>query len=167
MNLFYRIALKSLALLGALLAVLALGAALLIAEPQWFLTAGTVTRAARVFGRAYHPRWKTMAFEIRSLNLREKQVRIRAQDFCFENAAAGLEGCVKTLDVRFNLSLYFFGARLTKIYSLAVAGDHFTLDQTVKSPNAPVKKSGGLPTRLPALPAHIERAVVELGARRH
>ena len=149
MRLFYKFTLKAGAIFGALLF---LSAALLIAEPQWFLTARTVARAARFFGGAWHPRWKTLAFEIRSLNFREKQIRLQAGDFCFENVPAGLEGCLKELDVRLDLRLYFFGVKPTKIHSLVVSGDHFNLDRSARGLNAPAKKRSGLAGSLPALP---------------
>ena len=151
MRLRYKLPLTFAATVGALLGLLTLLAVLLVVEPQWFLTTRTVTRAAKVFGGAYHPRWKTLAFDIYSSSFQEKQIRIRAQDFCFENVAAGMEGCLKSLDVRFNVRLYFFGAKLTKIYSLVLSGDHLNLDLTRNKPAAPPKKSAGLPTSLPTL----------------
>jgi hypothetical protein len=140
-----------LAAAGAPAVLLALVSALVVAEPQWFLTTRVFARAARVFGSAYHPRWKALAFDIRSLSFSEKQVRIRAEDLCFENAAAGAEGCLKSFNVRFNLRLYFFGARLTKLCELAVSGDHFNLDRTINRPAGAPKERWGLPAGLPAV----------------
>ncbi len=151
MRLIYKLSLTLIATIGAVLALLTLLSVLLIAEPQWFLTTRTFTRAAQALGGAYHPRWRTLAFDIRSLSFPEKQVRIQAQDFCFENAAAGVEGCLKSFNVRFNVRFYFFGAKLTKLYSLDVTGDHLNLDRTINKLTAPPKKSGGLPTSLPTI----------------
>jgi len=151
MRLFKKLALTLAASVGALLTGLVLAAILLVAEPQWFLTTRTVARAVRVFGGAYHPRWKTFAFDILSLSFSEKRFGLRAQDLCFENAVAGVEGCVKDLDVGLNVRLFFWGAKLTKISRFRVAGDHFNLDQTKSRPAAPAAPIAGLPTRLPDL----------------
>ncbi|HBB66551.1 MAG: hypothetical protein A2X28_07935 [Elusimicrobia bacterium GWA2_56_46] len=162
-SIIYKLPLTAIATLGALSALLIMLSALLIAEPQWFLTTRTVTRAAQVFGSSYHPRWKTLVFDIRSLSFPEKQVHIKAQDFCFGNPAVKVEGCLKSFDVRFNVRLYFFGAKLTKLYSLEVSGDHLNLDRTGNKLTAPLKKSGGLPVSLPNLIPEVLRGL-EIGS---
>jgi len=129
MRLLKRVSLFFIVFIGALAAAAALAAAVLIAEPQWFLTSSTVGRAVRVFGKAYHPRWKSLAFDIRSVSLPEKQLRLRLQDFCFEDEDAGLEGCIKAADISLDVRLDFFGAKVTRISRLAVSGDHFSMDQ--------------------------------------
>ncbi|MCX5793701.1 MAG: translocation/assembly module TamB domain-containing protein [Elusimicrobia bacterium] len=162
MRLLKKLSLVFLASVGALAAALLLTAVALIAEPQWFLTTRTVTRAVKVFGGAYRPRWKTLNFDIRSLNFPEKEIGLSARDLCFENAAAGLEGCLKDIDVRLSVRLYFWGAKLTKISRLNVAGDHFVLDQARSAQDAPPKKSAGLPTSLPGLlPAALRGLIIE------
>lgn len=152
------------ALAGALLAALALAAVTLLAEPHWFLTTRTVTLAVKNFGGAWRPRWKTLDFGIRSVSFTEKEIRLRAGDLCFRNAAAGAEGCVKELDVRLTARLYFFGVKLTKISKLVVLGDHFTLDRTGRKPEAPPGGgNAGLPTGLPSLiPAALRGLALEL-----
>ena len=163
MRLFRKLLLVSIASIAALLAALALAVVMLIAKPQWFLTTRTVTVAVKNFGGAWHPRWKTLAFGIRSVSFPEKELRLQAGDLCFRNAAAGVEGCLKNLDVRLNLRLYFFGAKLTKISRLIVSGDHFTLDLTGLKPAATPEKSAGLPTSLPNLiPAALRGLRLEL-----
>ncbi len=163
MRLFRKLFLVSIVSVCALLAALALAAVTLIAKPQWFLTTRTVTVAIKNFGSAWKPRWKTLDFGIRSISFPEKEIRLRAGELCFENAAAGAEGCLKSLDVRLSVRLHFFGAKLTKISRLIVSGDHFTLDRTgVKSEALPVK-SAGLPTTLPNLiPAALRGLTLEL-----
>lgn len=163
MRLFRKLLLISIASVIALLAALALAAVTLIAKPQWFLTTRTVTAAVKNFGRAWHPKWKTLSFGIRSVSFPEKELRLQAGGLCFENAAAGAEGCLKNLDVRLNLRLYFFGVKLTKISRLIVAGEHFTLDRTGLKSAAPPEKSAGLPTSLPNLvPAALRGLRLEL-----
>ncbi|HAF94791.1 MAG TPA: hypothetical protein DER10_10445 [Elusimicrobia bacterium] len=163
MRLLNKLLFVLIASIGALLAGAVLAAVMLIAEPQWFLTVRTVTRAAQVFGKACHPRWKTLAFNIRSLSFTEKEIHLRTQGLCFENADAGLEGCLKDLDVQFNMRLYFFGAKLTKISRFIVSGDHLIIDRTKSKPNAKPKKSAGLPISLPnPLPAALRGLTVEL-----
>ncbi len=134
----------------ALLAAAALAALMLIAEPQWFLTSRTVAGAAQTFGGAYHPRWKSLAFRIRSLSFREKQVDLRLRDFCFEYADAGLEGCLKDADVSLDVRLYFFGVQVKKISRFMVSGDHLALDQSKSKTGVQAKKSAGPPVLLPA-----------------
>ncbi|HBA59467.1 MAG TPA: hypothetical protein DCZ92_01320 [Elusimicrobia bacterium] len=151
MRFLKKLSLSFLALIGALLAALALAAVLLVAEPQWFLTSRTVARAVQVFGGAYQPRWKTLTFNISSLSISKKEIQVRVRDLCFENAAAGVEGCLKDLDVRLNVRLYFWGAKLTRISRLIVSGDHFNLDRTRFPPGAEPEKSAGLPTSMPNL----------------
>ncbi len=149
MRIFKKLLLVLLLTAGALLAAGALTAIAIVARPQWFLTTGTVTRAVKVFGGAYHPRWKTLDFDISSLSFPVKQVSLRARDLCFENAALAMEGCVKDLDVQVNVRLYFFGVKLTKVSRFIITGEHFTLDQTVGKTAPPPKRSAGLPN-LPA-----------------
>ncbi len=150
------------ALTGALAAGIILAAFMLVAEPQWFLTARTAARVAQVFGEAYHPRWKTLAFDIRSISFTEKELRLRAQDLCFKNADAGLDGCLKELDVSLNVRLYFFGVKLTKISRLIVSGDHLTIDRTNIRRDSPPAKSASLPNNLPGLiPAVLRGLMIE------
>ena len=151
MRLFKKLMLALLVTLGALLAGLALAAVTLVARPHWFLTSRTVARAVQVFGAPWHPRWSAFAFDISSRGFSEKQIGLRVRDLCFENAAAGLRGCAKDVDVLASVRLYFWGAKLKKISRFSVLGDHFTLDRTVARPGAPPKKSAGLPTSLPGL----------------
>lgn len=162
MRFFKKPILWSAALAGALVVLVALAAVLLVAEPQWFLSARTAAWAGRTFGKAYHPRWKSLAFGVSSVSFPEKRLSLRAQDLCFENADAGVEGCLKDLDVQFNVRLYFWGAKLTRISRFIVAGDHFTLDRTRAGPNAKPKKSAGLPASLPGLlPAALRGIMIE------
>ena len=151
MRLLKKLLLILLATLGALLAGLALAAVALIAQPQWFLTSRTVARAVQVFGAPWQPRWTAFNFDISSSGFSEKQIGLRVRDLCFENAAEGIEGCVKDLDVLASVRLYFWGAKLKKISRFSVSGDRFTLDRTVARPGAAPKKSAGLPTSLPGL----------------
>jgi len=151
MRLFRKLLLVFLATIGVMLAGLALTAAALVARPQWFLTSRTVARAVRVFGAAWHPRWTSFDFDISSLSLPEKQIGLRVRDLCFENAAAGMQGCVKNVDVLASARLYFWGVKLKKVSRFSVSGDHFTLDRTVVRPGVTPKKSAGLPTSLPNL----------------
>ncbi len=151
MRLLKKLSLVLAATVGALLAGLLLAAVALVAEPQWFLTTRTMAKAANVFGAAWHPRWKTLAFGIRSVSFPEKEIRLQAGDLCFENTAAGAEGCLKSLDVRLNVRLYFWGVKLTRISRLIVSGDHLTVDRSGSRQAAVPKKSAGLPTSLPNL----------------
>jgi hypothetical protein len=151
MLLFKKLTLVLIALAGALLAGIVLAALTLVAEPQWFLTSRTAGRAAQIFGKAYHPRWKTLAFDIRSMSFQEKQISLRARDLCFENADAGLEGCLKDLDIKLDVRLYDFGIKVTKISRFIVAGDHLTVDLTRSKTGAQPATSAGLPTRMPDL----------------
>ncbi|MDD5209130.1 MAG: translocation/assembly module TamB domain-containing protein [Elusimicrobiales bacterium] len=163
MRLFRKLLLVSIASAAALLAALALAAVTLIAKPHWFLTTRTVTIAVKNFGGSWHPRWKNMDFGIRSISFPEKEIRLRAGDLCFENAAAGAEGCLKSLDVRLSVRLHFFGAKLTRVSRLIVSGDHFNLDLSGLRPGAPPVKSAGLPTALPNLiPAALRGLALEL-----
>jgi len=163
MRLLKKLLIVSIVSVAVLLAALALAAVTLIAKPQWFLTTRTVTVAVKNFGGAWHPRWKTMDFGIRSVSFPEKEIRLKAGDLCFRNAASGVEGCLKSLDVRLSVRLYFFGAKLTKISRLIVSGEHFTLDRTGSKSEALPEKSAGLPTSLPNLiPAALRGLTLEL-----
>ena len=114
-------------ILGGLLIGLLLALAALASRPQTFLTTRTVSKAIRVFGASYRPRWKSLAFEIRSFDFWTKEISLRATDFCFEKADTQAEGCIKSLDTRFTVEFHLVGARLVKVSTLTVAGDHFTI----------------------------------------
>ena len=160
MRLLKKILLVLLAVIGVLFGGIVAAAVVFIAEPQWFLTTGTVAWGARAFAASYHPRWKTLAFGIRSLSFPLKEISLRARDLCFENTSSGLEGCFKDLDVQVGFRLHFFGAKLTKISKLLVSGDHLNLDQTKRKPDA--QHAGGLPTSLPnLLPAALRGLKIE------
>ena len=146
---------------GALLAAGVLAAGLLAARPEWFLTAGSAARAARHFGGAYRPSWTSLDFAISSLSFRKKEIRLRALDLCFENAELGAEGCIKELDVRLNVRLYFFGARVEKISRLRVLGDHFKLDPARGKPRAAKKKAGPPAALQDLLPSGLSGFAVE------
>lgn len=147
---------------AALLVGLVLSAVAFIARPQWFLTVRTVTWVAQNFGTAYHPSWKALDFNISSLSLPEKQIHLRVRDLCFKNTDAGVEGCLKDLEILLNVRLYFFGFKLTRIAKVIVSGDHLVIDQTVHNRNAPREKIKGLPTSLPNLmPAALHGLTIE------
>ena len=162
MRLLKKLLLILLVTLGVTLAGLALAAVAFVAQPQWFLTSRTLARGVQVFGAVWHPRWTAFAFDISSTSFTEKQIGLRVSDLCFENAAAGMEGCFKEVDVLVSVRLYFWGAKLKKISRLSVSGDHFTLDRTVVRPGAAPKQSAGLPTSLPGLiPAALRGCTLE------
>jgi len=149
------------AAVASLAALAALAALLLAAYPQWFLTSRTVPAGIRFFAGDYQPRWAALEFGISSLSFTEKQVRLRATDFCFANPAMGAEGCLKDLDIQFNARLYLIGVKITKISRLAVNGDHLTLDLDAGGPAEPGDKSAALPTALPNLPAAVRGFALE------
>jgi hypothetical protein len=147
------------AILGGLLAALLLALAAAAFRPQSFLTTRTVSKAIRVFGASYRPRWKSLSFGIRSLDFWTKEISLSAADFCFETVDARAEGCIKSLDARFTIETYLFGARLAKVATLVVAGDHLTVKRAASPPKAGAKAGG--PFRLPVLPASLRGAAIE------
>lgn len=146
---------------AVLAAAAALAALLLAAAPQWFLTPRTVSLAIRLFGADHQPRWKNLQFAVSSLSFREKQVRLRVQDFCFASARTGAAGCLKDLDAEFTVRLRLSGVKLTRISRLAVKGDQLTVGLSGVGGGAAEKKSAELPAALPGLPAALRGFALE------
>ncbi|MBI3547523.1 MAG: translocation/assembly module TamB domain-containing protein [Elusimicrobia bacterium] len=136
--------------LACALAVLALTlSATLLWRPQWLLTSRTVGWIARAAGRAYHPSWTRLAFEIDSPNWRDKRIALSVSGLCLRDAARKFDGCFREIDAGVTLRLRAFGVSVTEVSRLAVSADALRIDTTRRKPKpAGARRS---PPRIPPL----------------
>lgn len=106
----------------------AAGLAVFVARPEWFLSPAVVSRAARLAGRGFSPRWSRLDFSIRSVDLLEKEVSFAASDLCFARGDRRVAGCLKRVGARFTVELSASGARVTRVDSLSVEGERLRVD---------------------------------------
>jgi hypothetical protein len=137
------------------LAVLVLASALValaaLARPRWFFNTTTLSFAVRHFGRAYQPAWGVLSLDVASPSLLEKDVALRAADFCFKAASGSTQGCVKSLDALVSVRVGMDGLHVARVQRFLLTGDHLLVDerQQASGPAKGAEAPFALPSLLP------------------
>ncbi len=143
--------------LGVLLALLLI----VLAEPRWFLNTKTVTAGIRKFGADYRPKWTSLSFEIRNVNLLTKRVVFDASDFCLNEKRGEVKGCFTKLTLDATVHLGFSPpVSVRRLETLVARSTDLAVDETAapSSKKAAKKKKSG-PT-LQLVPRPLRRMTV-------
>ena len=122
------------AVLGTAHVGLILGCGVIVAAlvlfrwPELALTPPVLSRAAKFFGKAYHPTWSAFEPRLTSESWTRKRLTLAARGFCVEDSSGAFDACFDSLDADVTLRLTRRGLRLARVRRLDARGRSARLD---------------------------------------